>query len=177
MRAIQLDLVLDMMTQSFVRCFKRFVARRGLPHRMVSGNAKTFKGAAVTISRVLSHQEVQQYLSGVRVDRTFSIERAHWWGGIFEHLVCSTNRYLRKKVGQAKLQYEELLTMLSEIEMVINLRPLSYISANNLEEPLMPSHLLVGHRLLSLPDHLLYYDQEDYDPTTTPAMLTSTGSD
>ena len=171
-RAVHLDLVLDMTTQSFIRCFKRFVARRGLPHRMVSDNAKTFKGAARTIRRILSHQEVQQHLSGVRVDWTFSIEQAPWWGGIFERLVRSTKRCLRKMVGRAKLQYEELLTMLSEIEMVINSRPLSYVSANDLEEPLTPSHLIMGRRLLSLPDHLMYCDQEDYDPTTTPAMLT-----
>ena len=52
------------------------------------------------------------------------MERAPWWGGLFERrLDHSTKRCLRKIVGKAKLSYEELLTTLTEIEMVINCRP------------------------------------------------------
>ena len=40
------------------------------------------------------------------------------------------------------------------MEAVINSRPLSYITADNLDKPLTPSHLLTGRRILSLPDHL-----------------------
>ena len=39
---------------------------------------------------------------------------------------------------------------------VINSRPLPYISSTDLEEPLTPSHLLVGQQLLNLPDYLGY---------------------
>ena len=41
-RAVHIDLVPDMTTTSFLRCLKRFVARRGIPRRMVSDNGKTF---------------------------------------------------------------------------------------------------------------------------------------
>ena len=57
-RAIHLDIVLDMTASSFLRCFKRFTARRGLPRRMVSDNGKTFKGAARTLKRMMSHKDV-----------------------------------------------------------------------------------------------------------------------
>ena len=39
-----------------------------------------------------------------------------------------------------------------EIEGVINSRPLSYVTSSDLEEPLTPSHLIVGRRLINLPD-------------------------
>ena len=39
--------------------------------------------------------------------------------------------------------------------MIVNSRPLLYLSSDDLEEPLTPSHLLIGHRVLSLPDTLL----------------------
>lgn len=66
---------------------------------------------------------------------------------------------------------DELLTALAEIEAIINSRPLSYLSSEDMEEPLTPSHLLVGRRILNLPDHLGHVENpndEDYsvDPTT-----------
>ena len=69
-------------------------------------------------------------------------------------------------IGRAKLNYEELLTELAEVELILNSRPLTYISALDIDEPLTPSHLVCGRRLLSLPDHLCYPDptDEDYDP-------------
>ena len=170
-RAIHLEVVLDMTTQSFLRCFKRFVSRRGMPQRMVSDNGTTFKGAARTIKQIMKHPEVERHLSGRKVEWTFNIERAPWWGGLFERLVRSTKRCLRKVAGRARLSYEELLTILCEIEAVINSRPLSYVSTGDLEEPLTPSHLMFGWRLLSLPDNLLH-EQEDSDYYTTPEVLT-----
>ena len=54
---------------------------------------------------------------------------------------------------------------MTEIEAVINSRPLSYVLAADLEEPLTPSHLLVGRSILNLPDHIGYLcspDDEDF---------------
>ena len=153
-RAIHLDLVPNLSAQTFLRCFKRFVARRGLPHKIVSDNGKTFKAAAKTIGKIMKNEEVIQHLSEVRVEWIFNLERAPWWGGIFERMVCSTKRCLRKIVGRAKLSYEELLTVIIEVEGIVNSRPISYISSSDLEEPLTPSHLLIGRRLLNLPDDL-----------------------
>jgi hypothetical protein len=170
-RAIHLDLVQDLSAQSFIWCFKRFTARRGLPRRMVSDNGKTFKSAAKIFKRIIRHEEVKQYLMGERIEWTFNLERAPWWGGLFERLIQSTKRCLRKMISTAKLSYEEMLTILTETEMIINSRPLSYISSEDLEEPLTPSHLIVGRRLLSLPDDLLQDNlEENYN--TTPAILT-----
>ena len=41
--------------------------------------------------------------------------------------------------------------------MILNSRPLSYISTEDIEEPLTPSHLITGQRLLSLPDAAFYH--------------------
>ena len=91
-------------------------------------------------------------------------------GGAFERLVQSTKRCLRKMVGQASLTYDELLTAVTEIESIINSRPLSYVSAGDTEEPLTPSHLLIGRRVLNLPDHLGHLcdpGDEDFDIDST----------
>ena len=74
------------------------------------------------------------------------------WGAIFKRLIKSDKRCLKKTLGRAALIYDELLTLVVETEGVLNSRPLSYISSDDLDEPLTPSHLLIGYRILSLPD-------------------------
>ena len=56
-RAVHLDLVPDMSAPTFLRSFKRFAARRGLPSRVISDNGKAFKAATKTIQAVLGHKE------------------------------------------------------------------------------------------------------------------------
>ena len=51
--------------------------------------------------------------------------------------------------------------------MVINSRPLSYVSA---EEPLTPFHLIVGRRLMNYPDHLCSRPDGVYE--VSPELLT-----
>ena len=143
-RAVHLDLVPNMTTTAFLRCLKRFVSRKGLPKRFISDNGRTFKCAAKVLSSIPKQREFQEYLHGNQIQWTFNVERAPWWGGIFERLVKSTKRCLRKVVGRSRLYYDELITVVTEIEAVINSRPLTYLSADDLDEPLTPSHFLCG---------------------------------
>ena len=53
-------------------------------------------------------------------------------------------------LSQARLSYDELLTALTEVEVVLNSRPLTYVSAEDLEELLTPSQRCT----MSLPEHL-----------------------
>lgn len=64
----------------------------------------------------------------------------------------STKSCLKRILGKASLNFEELTTILTEVEAVLNSRPLTYIH-NELDEPqpLTPAHFLVGNRLTSLP--------------------------
>ena len=100
-RAIHLDIVPEMTTSAFIRSLKQFSARRGLPKAFVSDNGKTFTGAARVIGEILNDKRLEQHLSGVGVEWWFNLERAPWWGGIFERLVRMTKRCLRKMVGRS----------------------------------------------------------------------------
>ena len=60
-RAVHSEIVPDLTADSFIRCFKRFTARREIPHKMISDNGKTFKAAAKGISAMLSDFVVQGY--------------------------------------------------------------------------------------------------------------------
>ena len=96
---MHLDLVTDMTSDTFIRSFRHFVSRRGLPSRVISDNGKTFKSAARLISQVLENPESKKYFSQLRVEWQLNLERAPWWGGIFERMVKSAKRCLKKSVG------------------------------------------------------------------------------
>ena len=169
-RAIHLDLVPSLNTSAFLRSLRRFSARRGTPLLMVSDNGKTFKSAAREIKRLMNDTEVKQYFAKARMKWCFNLEKAPWWGGIFERLVRSVKRCLKKTIGGAILTYEELQTVVVEVESILNCRPLSYVSSEDPEEPLTPSHLLCGRRLMSLPDSNTS-DSPDYDIDVQPQDL------
>ena len=80
------------------------------------------------------------------------MDRAPWWGGFFERLIQNTKRCLRKTLRNAKLNYDELHTVLVEVEGTLNSRPLTHVSSDDPEEPLTPSHMMYGRRILSLPE-------------------------
>lgn len=170
-RAVHLDIVTDLSTETFIRCLKRFAARRGFPRKFLSDNGKTFKAAARFVKTVFKDDLVQNHLSSRGVDWMFNIEKAPWWGGAFERMVRSVKRCLRKMVGRSRLTLDELYTALTEVESILNSRPLSYISSTDLEEPITPSHLLVGRRVLSMPDYLGFtVDPEDEEFTVGPQL-------
>lgn len=81
------------------------------------------------------------------------MERAAWWGGFWERLVRSTKTCLKKILQRASLKFEELQTVLAEVEAILNSRPLTYVFSDAREaEPLTPGHFLIGRRIVSLPN-------------------------
>ena len=90
----------------------------------------------------MEHPEVQHFMYGINIKWSFNTKRAPWSGGFFERMVHLMKRCLRKLVGHTKLTYEELLTGVTEVELILNSRHLTYMSATNLDEPITPSHLI-----------------------------------
>ena len=51
---------------------------------------------------------------------------------------------IKKVVGKALLNYDELTTLLAEIEQTLNSRPMTYLSDEHNDESITSSHLLYG---------------------------------
>lgn len=102
-RAIHLDLVLDLTTDSSFLAFQRFMARRGIPTTVYSDNALTFKRAATelqALGKILLKKETQDFFSANRVTWKFIVERAAWWGGWWERLIRTVKQSLRRVLGR-----------------------------------------------------------------------------
>ena len=136
---------------------------------MISDNSKTFKSASRIISAILSSTRVAHYFAGIQVEWSFNLEKAPWWGGFFERMIKSMKGCLKRVIGHARLTFDELVTVVIEVEATLNSRPLSY---DDLDEPLTPAHLLTGRRLTSLPDLLTSNEDTDYTTPTSPADIT-----
>ena len=146
-RAVHLELSVDV----FIHCLRKFAATRGLPELIILDNAKTFKDADKILSKLFSYPRVKKFLASKRTDWSFNMDRAPWLGGFFERLIQNTNRCVQKTLRNTKLNYDELHTVLVEVEGTLNSRPLTYVSSDDPEEPLTPSHLMYGRRILLLP--------------------------
>ena len=77
----------------------------------------------------------------------FLLETSLWWGGFYERMVRSIKNTLKKKVGVSLLDYEQLNTVLAEIENVIHSRQLTYMNDENTDESLTPYHLIYGRNI------------------------------
>jgi len=67
-------------------------------------------------------------------------------------MIQSVKRCLRKVIGKTTLNFEELNTLLIEVESVINCRPLTFVyDQEGVSYALTPAHLIYGHRLNTSP--------------------------
>ena len=153
-RAVHLEVTPTLSVPSFLRAFRRFVSRRGTPALLISDNAKTFRAASKEIRLLCRAEEVWRYLANQKITWNFIVEKAPWWGGFWERLVKSIKRPLKKIIGRTSLTYDQLQTIVVEIEGLLNARPLTYIydDVESISFPLTPSHLIYGRRIVNLPN-------------------------
>ena len=130
---------------------------------MISDNGTTFVAAADKIKELFESNSVHDYLSKHKVQWNFIPSRAPWFGGFYERLIGITKTTLKKTLGQCLVNLDELVTILVEVEAVINDRPITYLSAELELDPLTPSQFLCGRRISTLP-HKDFTAEEIQDP-------------
>ena len=150
-RAIHLELVPNMETNSFLLCLKCFIARRGRPRVIYSDNGSQFVKAAAWLKQVRKDEKLQGYLESQDIQWKFNLSRAPWWGGQFERLIGVVKQALYKNIGGATLKWHELSEVILDIEIQVNRRPLSYMEDDVEMATLTPSTFLFQRPSL-LPD-------------------------
>lgn len=158
-KAIHLEVVSDLTSRGFLEAFKRFVARRGHCADIYSDNGTNFVGASkelkdmVAVEKSTMAKEIADSLAGNGTSWHFIPPRAPNFGGLWESGIKSTKYHIKRVIGDSTLTYEEMSTLLAQIEACLNSRPLSVVG-NDPEEarPLTPGHFLVGEPLLTVPE-------------------------
>lgn len=163
-RAIHVELVSDLTTNAFLAALRRFTSRRGLPCKMFSDNATNFVGAQNELEELARLFEDQQQAKKITdfcttqgIEWTFIPPRSPHFGGIWEAGVKQVKHHLTRIVGGYKLSYEELYTTLTQIEAVLNSRPLVPSSDDPCDfTAVTPAHFLIGREMqaISEPSYL-----------------------
>ncbi|CAK1598625.1 unnamed protein product [Parnassius mnemosyne] len=159
-KAIHIELVTGLDTQSFLAAFRRFVSRRGKPQQMVSDNGTTFQGASNQINEIYqflsdSSDEIMTSLSNDGIKWSFLPVYTPHMGGIYEAAVKSCKYFLKRVLAAALLTYEEFVTVLIQVEGILNSRPLCPLSNTDINDfsALTPAHFLIGRAITTVPDY------------------------
>ena len=140
-RAIHLEVVTDLTEETFIQAFRRFASRKSLPKRMISDNASTYLSAADELKQLFQSPSLKKVFSDRGIAWEFIPKRAPWYGGFWERLIGMTKTVIKKVLGRARISLFALQTLVTEIEAVLNDRPLTYVSSDvNDPEPLTPAH-------------------------------------
>ncbi|XP_039291371.1 uncharacterized protein LOC120353008 [Nilaparvata lugens] len=153
-KAVHIELVSDLSTPTFLAAFQRFLSRRG-PCRVIYSDCGTnFVGAheqLVQLSKFVNSSTFQTSLIGdlsdYRIDWKFIPPGAPHFGGIWEANIKATKSHLFRVIGTQLLTYEEMNTVLVQVEAVPNSRPLCSMS----EDPSEPLALTTAHFLKLTP--------------------------
>ncbi|XP_046142335.1 uncharacterized protein LOC123987952 [Osmia bicornis bicornis] len=125
---------------------------------LTSDQGTNFVGADRELRRLFSAAkfDFQTLASSLALDGTtwkFNLPAALHFGGIWEAAVKSMKFHLRRVVGETPLTFEEMSTVLSQIEACLNSRPLAPLGIDpDCNEFLTPGHFLVGASLTAVPE-------------------------
>ena len=121
----------------------------GLPATLMSNNGKTFRGSSKEIVKIARSKEVLRYLAINGVSWSFIVEKAPWWGRLLGEINPESQAMSEKSLGRTTLSYDELNTLLVEIESVVKSRPLTYVEEDQdgVSYTLSPLHLINGRRI------------------------------
>ena len=147
-RCVHLEVVESMETDDFLNALQRFISRRRKPNKMLSDCGTNFKGASNELKEELKK------LNQIKIGERCSLKDIKWqfnppsaphMGGAWERLVRTVKSSMKFIIKNLVLTEFQLLTFTTEVENIVNSRPLTPISEDPKDlEALTPNHFLKG---------------------------------
>ena len=145
-RAVHIEVASDLSTGSFINALRRFIARRGQPDEIFSDNGTNFVGAERVLReslQSLQQSKLNNFCPQLEIKWRFNPPYATHMGGAWERMIHSVRRILNALTQMQTLTEEGLVTLMTEVEGILNSRPLVQLLHDFEEEPLTPNHLLL----------------------------------
>ncbi|XP_061708370.1 uncharacterized protein LOC133520175 [Cydia pomonella] len=155
-RAIHLEVVKDLTAEEGLLALRRMISARGVPILITSDNAAHFK----LLSEILQNP----YCVDKEIKWKFIPQLAPWHGGFYERLVGLVKNCMKKTLQKHLLNDSQLVTVVKEIEAVLNTRPLTYVDSE-------PDHVLKPSDFLTM-GKCIIMETSGKDPTTSQGTVT-----
>ena len=145
-RAVHVEVADSMSTDSFINALRRFVARRGPVSVIRSDKGTNFIGAEKELKTAIMEWEEKKIHEAMLlkgIDWSFNPPYASHFGGVWERMIRSVRKILNGILQEQILNDDSLVTLMCEVEAIVNSRPLTTVSSDNKDlSPLTPNHLL-----------------------------------
>ncbi|XP_073946598.1 uncharacterized protein [Choristoneura fumiferana] len=164
-RAVHIELVHTLTTDSLILALRRMAARRGWPQNLFSDNGTNLRGANTELN--LAIQELDEVtLTSEAANRgikwSFIPPASPHMAGAWERLIRSIKTSLKATLKERAPREEVLTTLLAEAENMANSRPLTHVSVEpGCPEGLTPNHFLLGSSS-NLPQIGIFDDSDFY---------------
>ena len=154
-RAVHIEVVHSLDTDSFINAVRRFINLRGSPSTIYSDNGSNFTAGERELRESLedwNQQSIEKFLRQKNIRWKFNPPGASHMGGAWERTIRSVHKILRALLGQQLVSDEILRTLMSEVEGILNSRPLTPVTSDPKDlDPLTPNHLLLLRANPNLP--------------------------
>ncbi len=155
-KAVHLELVSSLDTDSFLAAFNRFISRRRRPERVISDNGRNFIGAANKLKEFFNNgtngERINRFCTEKEIKWSFIPLHAPHFGGLWECTIKSAKKILVRVGSNNVFTYKEFSTVLANVEACLNSRPLCELSDDPSDlQALTASHFLVLKPLLATP--------------------------
>ncbi|XP_028415516.1 uncharacterized protein LOC114538581 [Dendronephthya gigantea] len=150
-RAVHLELAKTQTAEEFQAKWNSFITRKTRPRKIISDNATTFVATAKWIKQIRKSERLHNYFAKQDIHWSFNLAKCPWWGGLYERLIKEIKTTLYKTLGKTHLLYDQLETVILDIDRHLNNRPLTYVESSQEEEQILtPNTVLWGQESYAL---------------------------
>ncbi|KAK0152254.1 hypothetical protein N1851_006383 [Merluccius polli] len=157
-RAVHIEMVEDLSTDSFINALRCFISLRGAVRQLHCDQGRNFVGAKNELKEALKqcdNQALENFLADKQCEFVLNAPSASHAGGVWERQIRTIRNVLNYTLAQSvgRLDDASLRTLFYEAMAIVNSRPLStdIINDPNSLEPLTPNHLILMKSKLALP--------------------------
>ena len=143
-RAIHIEVAYSLDTDAFINALRRFIARRGEPLQIRSDNGGNFvKGEKQPVGD-WNQDKNHNFLLAKNVKWIFNPPAGSHHGGVWERCIRTVRKVAGALLKEQPLDDEGLLTLMCEVESIINGRPITKVSDDPKDlKALTQNHLLL----------------------------------
>ena len=133
-RAVHIELVESIDTDNFINAMQRFINRRGRPSLIASDCGTNFKGVFNELeikTSKLDYSKIGNKMAHQKIQWLFNPPSSPHMGGSWERIIRTVKEAMFAIIKDRILTDFQMLTLYSDVDNIINNRPLTYLSEDS----------------------------------------------